>query len=146
VAGPIGISEKAIASAPPNMQFLGRITRDQTQNLYREADVFVLPTVSDGFAITQLEAMAHAVPVIATPNCGDVVTDGVDGRLVAAHDGSALAEAIGRMNEDREGLVAMSVMALLKSRQFGLRRFAELVNEAMNRFGAPESDLAMPGP
>jgi len=46
---------------------------------YRSADVFVLPTLSDGFAITQIEAMSHGLPVIATPNCASVVENGVDG-------------------------------------------------------------------
>jgi len=41
VVGPIGISQEAIASAPRNMTFHGRATRDQAANWYRQADLFV---------------------------------------------------------------------------------------------------------
>jgi len=34
--------------------FQGRATRDQTSKWYQQSHVFVLPTISDGFAITQL--------------------------------------------------------------------------------------------
>ena len=46
-----------------------------TGKLYRSADLFVIPTLSDGFAITQLEAMAHGLPVIATPHCAEVIAE-----------------------------------------------------------------------
>jgi glycosyltransferase involved in cell wall biosynthesis len=96
VVGPIGISDASIESAPPNVIFHGRVMRDNAGEWYRRADVFVLPTLSDGFAITQLEAMAHGLPVIATPNCGDVVTHGVDGFIIPIRDSVALAGAVGR--------------------------------------------------
>ena len=63
--------------------------------------MFVLPTLSDGFAITQLEAMAHGLPVVATPNCGRVVTDGEDGLIVPPADADALASAIDRWPRTR---------------------------------------------
>jgi len=84
VVGPIGISEEALACVPSNMTFHGPVSRDRTEAYYRSADLFVLPTLSDGFALTQLEAMTHGLPVIATPNCAEVVSDGVDGLIVPA--------------------------------------------------------------
>jgi glycosyltransferase involved in cell wall biosynthesis len=96
VAGPIGISESALRQAPSNIQWLGAVPRSEAHRLYRGADVFVLPTLSDGFAITQVEALAHGVPVVATPNCGAVVNDGRTGFLVPARDARALAAALRR--------------------------------------------------
>jgi glycosyltransferase involved in cell wall biosynthesis len=136
VGGPVHISDEALKSAPPNMQFLGRITRDQTEDWYRNADVFVLPTISDGFAITQVEAMAQALPVITTPNCGDVVTHGVDGLIVPPADGKALAEAIERLDQDRQLLREMAYRALDKSAHFYLPRQAQLVEEAVTNYRA----------
>jgi glycosyltransferase involved in cell wall biosynthesis len=136
IAGPLLISEEAVKSAPSNMEFIGRITRDQTEDWYRKADVFVLPTVSDGFAITQVEAMCQALPVITTPNCGDVVTDGVDGLLVPACDAAALAAAIERLDSDRQLLREMSYRALDKSAHFYLPRQAQLVEEAVQNYRA----------
>ena len=133
VVGPIGISEEALRSAPPNMTFHGPVTRDRTQEFYERADLFVLPTLSDGFALTQLEAMAHGLPVIATPNCGEVVTDGVDGLIVPAGDPMALAEAFQLLIQDPEKLKAMSEATKGKVEQFSLARLGERLSALEHR-------------
>ena len=121
VAGPLQISAEAVASAPANVRFLGRVSRAQTADLYRQADVFVIPTVSDGFAITQLEAMGFGLPVITTPNCGEVVSDGINGLIVPACDAEALANAILRVDRDRGLLATMAAAAPARAAEFGLR-------------------------
>ena len=128
------ISRAAVDGAPANVSFVGRVTRDQADEWYRRADVFVLPTISDGFAITQVEAMARGLPVVTTPNCGQVVTHGIDGLLVPAGDGRALAEAIARLDADRELLGAMSGQALIKARGFRLPRQAAQIEGALRRY------------
>ena len=107
VAGPISISDERVVTAPPNVTFHGAVTRDRVREFYREADVFVLPTISDGFAITQIEAMAHGLPVVTTPNCGEVVRDGIDGFVVPARDAAALTKALETLADDPERLEAM---------------------------------------
>lgn len=125
VVGSIGIFDEAVNSAPANMTFHGPVSRDRTEAFYRSADLFVLPTLSDGFALTQLEAMAHGLPVIATPNCGDVVTDGVDGLIVPASDPNALAEAFQLILQDPEKLRSMREATDAKLEQFSLARLGE---------------------
>ncbi len=134
VAGPLQISREAVKSAPANMTFLGRITRDQAEAQYGRANLFVLPTISDGFAITQVEAMAHGLPVITTDRCGEVVTHGIDGLLVPVGDERALAEAIAKLDADRDLLHAMSRQALHKATMFHLPRQAALIEMAVRRF------------
>jgi glycosyltransferase involved in cell wall biosynthesis len=94
IVGPVDLSAETVASVPRNLRFHGPVSRDRAAGWYRLADVFVLPTLSDGFALTQLEALAHGLPVVATPNCGRVVADGKTGFVVPARDAQALAEAI----------------------------------------------------
>jgi glycosyltransferase involved in cell wall biosynthesis len=125
VVGPIHVSAKAVADAPPNLVFHGRATRDRITDWYRRADVFVLPTLSDGFAITQIEAMAHGLPVISTPNCGAVVAAGVDGFVVPPRDSEALANAIRRYLENPDLWGSQGRAALNKSGQFSLSSVAE---------------------
>ena len=125
VVGPIGISTAAIASAPKNMIFHGRSTRDQVDKWYGQADVFVLPTLSDGFAITQLEAMAHGLPVVTTPCCGEVVSDGVDGFVVPSRDVEALARTFRHYFAQPDLLTSQSEAALVKAGQFTIDRLAE---------------------
>lgn len=118
VVGPVGISHAATMSASKNLTFHGRATRDQTADWYRQSDVFVLPTLSDGFAITQLEAMSHGLPVVATPCCGAVVSDGSDGFIVPPRDAGALAKALQRYLTEPELLRHQRDAALAKIKQF----------------------------
>jgi len=62
----------------------------------QSADVFVLPSLEDGFARTVTEALACGLPVITTPNTGasDLVQPGVNGEVVPIRDPQAIAEAI----------------------------------------------------
>jgi len=100
VVGSIGLQHEVVAAAPPTVVFHGAVARNEAERWYRDADVFVLPTISDGFALTQLEAMAHGLPVIATSSCGEVVQPERSGLLVPARDVQALAAAIRRFADD----------------------------------------------
>lgn len=124
VVGPLGISTLATRSAPTNLRFHGRCTRDDARRWYQEADVFVLPTVSDGFALTQIEAMANGLAVIATPNCGSVVTDGVDGFVVPPGDPESIARAIRRYLGEPALLERHRMAALRSKARFSLPALA----------------------
>ncbi|MGH9211171.1 MAG: glycosyltransferase family 4 protein [Acidimicrobiales bacterium] len=133
VVGPLEISDRAVASAPPSVELRGPLTHDRIHDAYAAAHVFVLPTISDGFAITQLEALAHGLPVVTTPNCGQVVDHGQDGMIVPAADATALAAALAALDDDRDLLGAMSERAPLKARQFSLDRYRTGLDDAVTR-------------
>jgi glycosyltransferase involved in cell wall biosynthesis len=134
LAGPIAISDEALKTFPPNIKVLGRITRDHLDRVYRDAHVFVLPTLSDGFAVTQLEAMSRGLPVVTTPNCGEVVTHGADGLIIPPRDSVALAGALALLNQKRDLLQHMSRNALRKIAFFDLPQNALLINELVTRY------------
>ncbi len=73
------------------------------------ADIFVLPSRSEGFSNAIVEAMAASLPVIATNVGGnaEAVTDGVSGFIVPSEDPAALAAAIARMLSDPSKAQAM---------------------------------------
>ncbi len=125
VVGPIGISEKALASAPHNLTFHGRAGRNQAAAWYQQSHLFVLPTLSDGFALTQLEAMAHGLPVVTTPCCGEVVTDGVDGFVVAPREIMALVQTFQQYLKEPDLLRRQSAAARVKAGRFSLERLSE---------------------
>jgi glycosyltransferase involved in cell wall biosynthesis len=66
------------------------------------ADIFVLPSRSEGFSNAIVEAMAASLPVVATNVGGnaEAVTDGVSGFIVPPEDPAALAAAITRLLSD----------------------------------------------
>ena len=78
----------------PNVRFLGPVDQATAGRLYREADIFLFPTLSDGFGLTQLEALGHGIPVVASKNCGRVVEHGTNGLLLSAVTPEAIAEAV----------------------------------------------------
>jgi glycosyltransferase involved in cell wall biosynthesis len=105
--------------------FTGAVPRVRSEEHWSWADVFVLPTLSDGFAITQLEAMARGLPVIATRRCGEVVEDGRSGILIEARDAEGLSNALLRLAGNPEELASMSQAALVRVRDFSLARYAD---------------------
>jgi glycosyltransferase involved in cell wall biosynthesis len=80
----------------------------EVEAAYDWADVFILPTHSDGFAITQLEAQARRVPVIASTHCAKVVEDGINGRLLEEVGPEAIASCLRGILENPADLPAWS--------------------------------------
>src|SRR6266403_1563499 len=90
----IGPVEIANAAAIKRVKWFGRVKRKQATEYYRNADVFILPTLSDGFALTQLEAQAHRLPIIASKFCGKVVENGLNGIILEEPTATCIAQAI----------------------------------------------------
>lgn len=123
VVGQIRISRKAIECAPRNIRWVGPVPRSSVSRYYVSSDVFVFPTISDGFGLTQLEAMAHGTPVIATPNCGSVVRDGIDGFIVPARDPTSLTKALLNFIADRSLSRRMGEACMERSKEFSLEKY-----------------------
>ena len=93
------------------VRFLGGGTRDDVLRLFRAADGSLLSSAWENFPHTVVEALAVGTPVIATTVGGvpEIVRDGENGLLVAAHDLDGLAQAVDRFASDaalREHLAA----------------------------------------
>ncbi|MGI4831591.1 MAG: glycosyltransferase family 4 protein [Janthinobacterium lividum] len=100
-----------------NFHFVGNVT-DLTTHL-RQADMFVLPSRSEGFSNALIEAMASGLPTIATRVGGnaEAVQDGVSGCIVEPEDASALATAMLRLLESPALASAMGAAARLAVEQ-----------------------------
>ena len=77
-----------------NVRWFGRVAHAKAARYYLDADIFILPTLSDGFALTQLEAQAHGLPVIASRRCGEVVRDGINGIVLEEPTPDAIVVAL----------------------------------------------------
>ncbi|HEX4706297.1 MAG TPA: glycosyltransferase family 4 protein [Candidatus Udaeobacter sp.] len=94
MVGPVEIANAGKVTDAGRVKWFGPVTRNQAAGFYRNADLFILPTLSDGFAITQLEAQAHGLPVIASKNCGKVVENGVNGIILDEPSAACIAHAV----------------------------------------------------
>lgn len=92
----------------PNLFWHGAQPRSRVDDFYRQSDVFLLPTHSDGFALTQYEALATGLPVIASKNCGDVITDRINGLRIEDVSPEAICQAVMLLAEDRRLLAELS--------------------------------------
>jgi len=94
IVGPVQIANAETATDNARVKWFGPVTRKETAEKYRAADVFILPTLSDGFAITQLEAQAYGLPVIASKHCGGVIEDGRNGIILEEPSAACITAAI----------------------------------------------------
>lgn len=100
IVGPVSATCQSQLEALPQTHVTGAIPRHSVQYHYRQSDIFILPTHSDGFAITQLEAMEYGLPVIASERCGDVVQHGRNGLRLNSVTSGCIAENVQRLLEN----------------------------------------------
>jgi glycosyltransferase involved in cell wall biosynthesis len=102
-----------------NITLMGRSNR-LDEELARSS-LYVLSSRFEGLPMVMIEAMSHALPVVAF-DCPtgphDVITDEVDGLLVPPRDGDALASAINRLIADRELRLRMGLAAVRTARDY----------------------------
>jgi len=114
--GPIQIRVPQELKLHPQVRWFGVAPRVSVDSYYRDADVFILPTLSDGFGLTQLEAQAWKLPVIVSRYCGEVVRDGFNGCVLEEVSGEAIAEVIRGFLRSPERLSAMSIRSSVDER------------------------------
>lgn len=119
----------ALEFALPNIQYRGILTREEVDVAYQQADVFLFPTFSDGFGLTQLEAMAWKLPVIATEFCGAVVEEGKNGWIMENTDSQTLLTILKGMLADPELLPQYSGQCLDRVMKFSTASFASELSE-----------------
>jgi starch synthase len=81
----------------------------------------VLPSIEEGLALVQAQAMACGVPVIATENTGaaDLFTDGMEGFIVPIRDAGAIREKLLTLYENPTMREQMGEAALARVRKIG---------------------------
>lgn len=80
-----------------NVKFLGHKPQKELYTYYSQGSVFVMPSIQEGMAMVQLQAMACGLPLICTTNTGgdDLITkDGEEGFVIPIRDVEALKEKI----------------------------------------------------
>lgn len=82
--------------------FRGRLDGPGLDAAYRSADVFVAPSLWEGFGMAVLEALLYGLPVVATRvgAIPELIEDERNGLLVPPNDAAALAGALGRLASD----------------------------------------------
>jgi glycosyltransferase involved in cell wall biosynthesis len=100
-------------------RWIGSLPHSEILAEMRRHDVFVFPSLFEGLALVQGEALSQGLPVITTPNSGgeDILRDGIDGFLVPIRDADAIADKLLALHEDRALLQRMSHSARERAAQ-----------------------------
>jgi phosphatidylinositol alpha-1,6-mannosyltransferase len=128
-----------------SVKLLGAISDVELANLYHGSDLFIMPNIPvandmEGFGLVMVEAGLCGLPVVASDIEGisDVVTEGVNGHLVASGDADQFRDAIMRYYSDASALRTMSESAKAHTvSQFGwtgvTERYVKAIEELRHR-------------
>lgn len=104
---------KKFAHDAARIQFFGRQTTRQLPEIYRRADIFVLPSNTESFGQVLLQAAAAGCAIVATrtPGASSIIRDGVTGILTEIGDREGLKAAIERLIVDKDLRLRLAVAA-----------------------------------
>ena len=108
------------------VRFVGYVPQEELPLWYNLAEVFVYPSLYEGFGLPPLEAMACGTPVVVSNTSALPEVVGDAGVTVEPHDPEALAQAILELAEDPGRRRAMSRAGLERARGFSWQNTARL--------------------
>lgn len=132
----IGVNEFPPGWLPPGnpqIHYHGSIPHAQLLPHYRRASLFVFPSLIEGLALVQLEAMACGLPLLTTANAGatDIITDGVEGWIIPAGDVGALVAKLRWAYAHPEELQRMGQAARQRAEVLTWQRYREELKQAL---------------
>lgn len=108
----------------PNTTFLSPTSRAQLADLYRAADVTMVPSHSESFGLVAVESQACGTPVVAAGVGGlrTAVADSVSGQLIEGHDPRAYAAVLLRLADNPDLLAELRSGSVMHASAFGWER------------------------
>jgi len=119
IVGPNYLTPKATEKLEQFCELMGSVPRTDMPMIYNWADIMVLPTLSEGSALSVYEALAFGLPVITTPHAGSIIRDRKDGYIVPIRDSRAIAECIEILVSNPELRYQMGQSAANRAREYG---------------------------
>lgn len=151
IAGGRGWRDEGIRRAIEGMRDRGRIVctgfvddRDLPA-LYSLADVFVLPSLYEGFGLPVLEAMACGTPVVASRAASLPEVVGDAGLLFDPHSAEALADSLRRVVREEALRRSLAAAGLQRVRRFTWEHTARRVLEVLEAVVAETFPRPLPG-
>ncbi|MEH2001784.1 MAG: glycosyltransferase family 4 protein [Nostoc sp.] len=130
--------ETWLSQLPHGLNYIPSVPHTTLNQYYSNANVFVFPSLVEGFGLVLLEAMACGIPVITTPHTAgsDIITDGTEGFIIPIRDSEALKEKLEWCYSHPQELAEMGRAARRKAEQlnWGMyrQRLASRVQEIIN--------------
>ena len=129
VLGAPSLSLSFYRSQFPHFTHLPPLPRQQVLATMRKHDVFALPSIVEGRALVQQEALSCGLPILVTPNAGgsDLVEKGNTGFIVPIRSPEAIAEKLTWFLKNRERLNSIRTHCLAKSTEYSWNGYAKAI-------------------
>lgn len=129
------------------VQIRPSVSTDDLVRAYQSADLFVFPSVGEGFGQVLLESLASGLPILSTTHTAapDLIEDGVQGFIVEPRRPELLAERIDWALTHRSELATMRSRARQRAEHFTWQRFRTAAAEAVQTFLAEQDQPAESG-
>lgn len=127
--------EELVSLLPDCVRVHSSVSDAERDWLYMTHDLFVMPSLVEGFGLTYLEALARGLPILCTPNSGgpDLVSHGKEGFIVEAGRAGSIADTLMRCLDDRSILPGMAERARQTARTLTWNRFRRGIVGEINR-------------
>lgn len=127
---------RPLEKALKNHRWISSLPHHQILEEMSRHDVFVFPSLFEGFGLVILEAMSQGLPVITTPHTAgpDIIADGKDGFIVPIRSSEAIAEKLDLLISNRKLLQEMSQAAQLKASLFSWEQYGKYLVEIINNY------------
>jgi glycosyltransferase involved in cell wall biosynthesis len=134
ICGTLNAPAPVIKELDKRVELMGRVPRTDIKAHLEWADVFLLPSVSEGSATVIYEALTAGLPVICTPNTGSIVRDGVNGIIVPSGDVDAIVATLERLASSRATLAEFQENVRLTVRDASLEAYSQRLIAAISCF------------
>jgi glycosyltransferase involved in cell wall biosynthesis len=126
------LSERVKRELPKNVYYFEPVDPTRLRHHYQQSDIFVFPSFFEGFGLVILEAMACALPVIASDATAapDILDEGC-GKIVPAGDVDRLVEALRFCSTNRDRLESMGRAARVKAQECSWENYRRSVSAAV---------------
>ena len=111
----------------PHFKHIRSVSNSEVLEVMRSCDVFVLPSIVEGRALVQLEAISMGLPLIITPNTGgcDLVEDGKTGFIVPIRSSRAIMQKVNWFADNKNILYDMKKYVQDYARRLGWKDFRD---------------------
>ncbi len=109
------------------IDFIGVIKKKDLPEYFSNVDIFIQPSLQEGFSILILEAMASGLPVIVSTNTGvnEIIKNGEDGLIVPICDSQAIYDKLKFLIENENMRISIGENARKKAKLYTWERYAD---------------------
>jgi starch synthase len=118
------------------IRYIPSVPHHTLKDIYTSADAFVFPSLAEGLALVQLEALSCGLPVITTPNAGagSIIKEGYNGFLIPIRDVEALKQKMSFLYSNRIKLSKMKQYARRSAEKYSWERYQKQLIEDISSF------------